>query len=170
MCLASLRLAEVLAEEDHPVKALRQELRLHRLVEEIALDPFSEVDVADYLKTRSPEQAASESLVRTLHARTDGLPLFLVNVVDEWLALGPAGAGADTMASSDRPVPESLAGVIERQIGRLEPESRTLLRRGRGMRRGVLRQHPGRCVRGRRRMRSRNAATIWRDATRGWVR
>ena len=72
MCLASLRLAEALAEEDHPVKALRQELRLHRLVEEIVLDPFSEVEVADYLKTRSPEQAASDFLVRSLHARTEG--------------------------------------------------------------------------------------------------
>ena len=48
MWLASFRLAEVVA-LDHPLNPLRRELRLHRLCEEIVLDPFSETEVADYV-------------------------------------------------------------------------------------------------------------------------
>jgi len=39
MWLASFRLAEVVALE-HPVNPLRHELRLHRLCQEVVLDPF----------------------------------------------------------------------------------------------------------------------------------
>ena len=74
MWLASFRLAEVVA-LDHPLNPLRHELRLHDLCEEIALDPFSESEVGDYLMERSPAIAADESFVRALHERTDGLPL-----------------------------------------------------------------------------------------------
>lgn len=128
MWLASLRLAEVIAEE-HPLKALRHELKLHRLCEEVLLDPFSEREVADFIGRRCPGRSPSEALVRALHGRTDGLPLFLVNVVDELEAQGPACAEAATAAvpRAQEPVPESLAGVIEKQIARLSGEDCALL-------------------------------------------
>jgi predicted ATPase len=53
MWLATFRVAEVVA-TDHPLNALRRELRLHRLCEEILLDPFSEAEVADYIARLSP--------------------------------------------------------------------------------------------------------------------
>ena len=73
MWLASFRLAEVVA-LDHPLKALREELRLHGLCEEIVLDPFSEMEVSDYVAERAPSMAADEAFVRALHERTDGVP------------------------------------------------------------------------------------------------
>jgi DNA-binding winged helix-turn-helix (wHTH) protein/tetratricopeptide (TPR) repeat protein len=129
--LGSLRLAEVIAEE-HPLKALRHELKLHRLCEEILLDPFSEHEVEEFLAQRQPGCVPSEDLVRALHGRTDGLPLFLVNVVDELQAQGPtwseaAGARATAVPSVQAPVPESLAGVIDKQIARLPAEDCALL-------------------------------------------
>lgn len=127
MWLASFRLAEVIA-EDHPLKALRHELRLHRLCQEIVLDPFSEREVADYLGRRLPGAEVPEALVRRLHAHTDGLPLFVVNVIDDLVA--PDAAGADSLAAVPAealPVPENLAGVIERRIERLPAEQRQLL-------------------------------------------
>jgi len=45
MWLATFRLAEVVA-HDHPLKAVRNELRLHRLSDEVVLDPFSVEEVA----------------------------------------------------------------------------------------------------------------------------
>ena len=87
MWLASFRLAEVIA-EDHPLKALRHELRLHRLASEITLDPFSEREVADYVARRLDAPAVPEALARALHARTDGLPLFVASVLDDWAAQG----------------------------------------------------------------------------------
>lgn len=124
MWLASFRLAEVVA-EDHPLKALRHELRLHRLADELLLDPFSEAEVADYIAQRLPQQALPETLARKLHSRTDGLPLFLASVVDELLQQGDVPDTALSEAGAQ--VPESLAGVIEKQIDRLSAEQRQLL-------------------------------------------
>jgi len=128
MWLASFRIAEVVV-EDHPLKALRHELRLHRLCEEIMLEPFSELELGQYLTARLPNAAFPESVVRALHSRTDGLPLFVVNVLDDadlGQALESSEAGAEELAARWK-VPESLAGIIEGQIARLSPEHRLVL-------------------------------------------
>ena len=85
MCLASFRITEVVAAE-HPLKSLRHELRLHGLSQEIVLDPFSEADVGEFVKQRAPSLADNETFVRSLHERTDGVPLFLAAVLDEVMA------------------------------------------------------------------------------------
>jgi predicted ATPase len=130
MWVGSFRLAEVMA-EDHPLKGLRHELRLHRLCDEIVLDPFSEQEVADYVDSRFPGVMFSEAFVRKVHAHTDGLPLFVVNVIDDLesqgaIAASQARAAPDAAASSWQ-VPESLAGVMEKQIEGLGPQVRSLL-------------------------------------------
>ena len=129
MWLASFRLAEVVAEE-HPLKAVRHELRLHRLCDEIVLDPFSEFEVGEYLQSRHPDRSVPESLVRALHARTDGLPLFVSSVADE-LADGAAAMDVEgdhaAAVLESMQVPESLAGVIEKQIATLPESERSLL-------------------------------------------
>lgn len=129
MWLASFRLAEVVAAEG-PLQALRHELRLHQLCEEIILEPLSERDTADYLRRRLGERDSGEELVRALHARTDGLPLFLVNVVDD-LVTGagvpaqPQGIPASVTAAWN--APQSLMGIIERQMARLPVEHQDVL-------------------------------------------
>ncbi|WP_077003049.1 AAA family ATPase [Variovorax sp. KK3] len=123
MWLASFRLAEVIA-EDHPLKGLRHELRLHRLCHEIVLDPFSEHEVADYIERRLPGATLPEALVKQLHAHTDGLPLFVVNVIDDLVSQDALGA---MPAAAALPVPEDLAGVIEKRIERLPADQCRLL-------------------------------------------
>jgi DNA-binding winged helix-turn-helix (wHTH) protein len=122
--LGTFRLTEVVA-TDHPLKALRHELRLHKLCEEILLDPFSEQELAAYIGQRLPALPVSDSFVRSLHSHTDGLPLFVVNVVDDLLSQDKGGEellAAVADASAPLQVPENLAGVIEKQIARLTPE------------------------------------------------
>ena len=72
-------------------RPLRHELRLHRLCDEIVLDAFSEREVGEYLAAHIPELAADETFVRALHDRTDGLPLFVADVVND-LAQGEHGS------------------------------------------------------------------------------
>lgn len=122
MLLASFRPAELIAQE-HPLKRVRHELRLHRLCTEIALSPFSEAEVAEYVRMRLPLEGPAESLVRRLHAHTDGLPLFVASVVEDLLARGATGDAVEANWS----VPHSLAGVIEQQIERLPVELRGIL-------------------------------------------
>jgi hypothetical protein len=116
--LASFRLTELIA-ADHPLRAVRNELRLHRLCEEIVLDAFSEEEVAQYVAAHLPARAADEAFVRALHQRTDGLPLFVADVVHE--VAGP-GVRPGAMA-----IPTSLTGVVERYVRQLAPADRTLL-------------------------------------------
>jgi tetratricopeptide (TPR) repeat protein len=129
MWLASFRLVEIIA-ADHPLKALRHELRLHGLCEEIVLDPFSEKEVAEYIAERIPAFAVDEAFVRALHARTDGLPLFVVDVINDLIAHGELGAGGESSAwlrLASMAIPENLAGIIDQYIRRLTPEQRALL-------------------------------------------
>jgi len=116
--LASFRLTEIVA-ADHPLRAVRNELRLHGLADEIVLDAFSEKEVAQYVAEHLPVRAGDETFVRALHGRTDGLPLFVADVVKEVLASG-ARPGSMT-------IPTSLTGVIERYVRQLAPAERALL-------------------------------------------
>jgi DNA-binding winged helix-turn-helix (wHTH) protein/tetratricopeptide (TPR) repeat protein len=126
--LASFRLAEVVA-LDHPLNPMRHELRLHGLCEEIVLDPFSEREVADYVAARSPVLASDEAFVRTLHERTDGVPLFLASVMRE-VTTGVAPGGDDAAVEARLAkvaVPENLAAIIDHYIAKLGNEQRGLL-------------------------------------------
>jgi DNA-binding winged helix-turn-helix (wHTH) protein/tetratricopeptide (TPR) repeat protein len=116
--LGSFRLTEIIA-ADHALRTVRNELRLHGLVDEIVLDAFSEEEVAEYVAKRLPAHATDEDFVRALHRRTDGLPLFVADVVHDVRA---GGVGPDDMA-----VPTGLTGVVERYIEQLAPTQRSLL-------------------------------------------
>ena len=123
MWLGTYRLMQVIA-ESHPLKELRQELRLHRLCEEVVLDPFSEVEVAQYLQSRLPDSGIQEAFIHKVHDHTGGLPLFIANVIDDLALQGGISQSTAPIAWS---VPESLAGAIEKQIARLSPQMQRLL-------------------------------------------
>ena len=129
MWLSTFRTAEVVA-LDHPLNPVRQELRLHGLCEEIALDPFTEAEVADYVAERSPALAGDEAFVRALHERTDGVPLFVASVLAEVIARAAARDDLDAGAAAQfagLAVPENLTGIIDHYIASLGAEERALL-------------------------------------------
>lgn len=130
MWVATFRLTQVIA-EDHPLRELRQELRLHKLCHELRLEPFSETEVGQYLESRVPGTRLSEALIKRIHRHTEGLPLFLANVMDSLLAQAASAAtDPDRWLAGNveaLPVPDSLAGVIDKQIGRLPADVRAVL-------------------------------------------
>ena len=118
MWLASFRLTEVVASA-HPLNTLRRELHLHGLCEELVLDSFSQADVAAYLAARAPSMAHDETFVRTLHERTEGVPLFVSAVTNEVSKRGAEGgdiAAAALLASS--PLPDSLFAIIDHYLAK----------------------------------------------------
>lgn len=127
MWLASFRLTEVVA-LDHPVNPLRHELHLHGLCEEIILDPFSESEVADYVEAQAPA-LTDEAFVRSLHARTDGVPLFVASLLVHVMGRTPQRPeDAAVHAQLARiAVPDNLASIIDHYIARLDDEQRRLL-------------------------------------------
>jgi DNA-binding winged helix-turn-helix (wHTH) protein/tetratricopeptide (TPR) repeat protein len=126
MWLASFRLAEVVA-SDQPLNTLRRELNLHGLCEELVLDSFSQADVAAYLAARAPSIEHDESFVRTLHERTEGVPLFVSSVTNEVARRADQGdmPAAALLASS--PLPDSLFAIIDHYLAKLSDERRQLL-------------------------------------------
>jgi DNA-binding winged helix-turn-helix (wHTH) protein len=133
MLAASYRPTD-LALASHPLQALRQELRVHKLCDELVLEPFSESEVGAYLTRRlgtppSPQQAA---LARALHGHTEGLPLFLANVLDDIegdtsISFADQAWGDPAHALAALHLPETVVRAIERQIDRLPGELKDLL-------------------------------------------
>lgn len=124
LLLGSLRPAEVIV-SDHPLKALRHELRQQRLCDEIDLELFSETDAAAYLLQRLPARAWPDTLVRELHRHTGGLPLFMAAVLDE--LQGQMHAQADAGVLPLQQVPRSILGLIEQQHARVAEPTRQWL-------------------------------------------
>jgi DNA-binding winged helix-turn-helix (wHTH) protein/tetratricopeptide (TPR) repeat protein len=125
MWLSSFRLAEVIA-LDHPLNPLRHELRLHRLCQEVVLDPFSETEVADCIAQRSALLARDDAFVRALHERTDGVPLFVSSVIAEVIERTADDAPVEVRLAA-MAVPENLATIIDHHIARLDSGARDLL-------------------------------------------
>ena len=127
--LASFRLTEIIA-GDHPLRAVRQELRLHGLCEEIVLDTFSEKEVAEYLAKHVAALATDEEFVRALHGLTDGLPLFVADVVKDLTDHGEGAVGSGSSAlrrMRSMALPETVTGIIEHYIRQLASDERALL-------------------------------------------
>ena len=132
LVIGTYRPVEVLARE-HPLHLVKQELQLHGQCEELLLGLLTEAAVEEYLAVRFPGGAppyrAPPRLARVIHQRTEGNPLFMVNVVDYLLAQGALvqqdgqwvllGEGEATEAG----VPQSLQQMIEKQLDRLSLEN-----------------------------------------------
>ena len=131
--IGTYRPVDVIVRE-HPLQSIKQELLVHGLCEELALEFLPQEAVAEYLSERFPAQRLPEALVQTIHQRTDGNPLFLVNVVD-YLAGQEIFAEGGEKARPDSEtvvvgIPESLRQMLEQQITRLSEEEQRLLEVG----------------------------------------
>ena len=108
----------------HPLDSLIQELRARGLCEELPLPFLNEAGVEEYLSSRFKGGKISPGLARVLHHRTEGNPLFLINVVDHWMQLGLLERPAEELGLD---VPDTLRGLIDRQLAMLSPEEQAIL-------------------------------------------
>lgn len=136
LLIGTYRPAEVLA-RDHPLGAVKQELQLHRRCRELAVSPLDEGAVAEYLRWRCPfEQGQADAfgrLGRVILGRTEGNPLFMVNVVDDLVVgrvlveRGDRWEVAGSPEAAPVAVPADIRQMIERQLARLSPVERSIL-------------------------------------------
>ncbi len=136
LIIGTYRPVEVLTRE-HPLKGVKQELQLHGRCEELALDFLRETAVAEYLAQRFAVgvtgRASLQRMAHVIHQRTDGNPLFMVNVTDELVSRGRIVTKEGQWALPERvedlalEVPENLRQLIEQQIERVGTEERKVL-------------------------------------------
>jgi tetratricopeptide (TPR) repeat protein len=118
----------------HP---LRQALRAlpRRVHSELEPSPFGAREVRRYLEEALGATVPAD-LVRFVHARTEGNPLFVVNMLDHLLQSGavqrgPGGAiMARSVSSIEESVPQGLMAVLQDRIDRLDDGDRRLLQAG----------------------------------------
>jgi predicted ATPase len=114
---------------------MRQELELHHYCEELRLRLLSQENIVEYLGMRFAGDGSNQyaTLAPVIHARTDGNPLFVINVVD--YLLGKAGLAMrspevrelETMMTEKFDPPRSIREMIERNLERLNPEEQIVL-------------------------------------------
>ena len=151
LVLGTYRPVEVIVRE-HPLKHLKHELKMHGQCQELPLTLLGEAAVREYLNLRftspvgshsssAPDNAEAlaqeglQELAHTIYQRTEGNPLFMVNLVD-YLAektiqktLGSSATVQPTGANgTDRiDTPPSTVEMIERNLERLNPDEQALL-------------------------------------------
>jgi DNA-binding winged helix-turn-helix (wHTH) protein/predicted ATPase len=118
---------------DHPLKGVKRELQAHGLCHELALEYLTENAVSDYLESRFPRHQMSSRLRGTIYRRTEGNPLFMVNLVkyltDQNIIVEEQGAWKlqGDLSEVENSIPANLRQLIEKQIERLTPDERTVL-------------------------------------------
>lgn len=135
MIIASYRPAEING-SNHPLKHTKQKLQLHSLCQEIALNYLDQQAIKDYLAQRFPHQFSpsnpqqTASIATKIHQRTEGNPLFIVNVVDSLIEKPTDSADAaylNPQNLSSTTVPNNLQQLINLQFDALDPEKQKIL-------------------------------------------
>ena len=117
---------------ENPLLAVKQDLLVHRLSREIALEPLAQAEIAAYLAMDSVSNLP-DGLAELVYRRSEGNPLFMVAALDHlterklvsrdsgsWKLLVP-------LEKIDFEVPESLRQMVESQIDRLTAEEQRAL-------------------------------------------
>ena len=132
MLIGTYRPVELIV-SGHPLKAVKQELLAKQQCEELPLEYLRGDSVAKYLSLRFPINRFPKELAGLIHERTEGNPLFMVNVVDylvdekiiaEYEGHWQLQVELDEVELG---VPENIRYLIEKNIERLsEKEQRVL--------------------------------------------
>ena len=132
LVLATYRPADMTLAQ-HPFLAIRDELRSHGTLEEIPLGFLDRCDVERYLSLMFPQNRFPPSLPELIHAKTEGSPLFMADVVrylrDSGSIVEHDGGWILARSESEafRELPASVRSMIARKIERLEEIDRKLL-------------------------------------------
>jgi DNA-binding winged helix-turn-helix (wHTH) protein/tetratricopeptide (TPR) repeat protein len=132
MVIGTYRPVDVIVSE-HPVKVVKQDLLVHGLCGEIALEPLGEAEVAEYLAAEPSEGSLPNGLASLLFQRSEGNPLFMVTALDDMTERGLISRNKGSwqlgiaLNEIQFEVPKSLQQIVEGQIERLSPEETRVL-------------------------------------------
>jgi predicted ATPase len=117
----------------HPFVPVKQDLQARGVCHEIALELLSRQDIERYLALEFPEHRFPEELAAVIHTKTEGSPLFMVDLLrhlrDRQVLAQEQGRWvlAQSLPDLQRELPESVRSMIERKIAQLGEEDRRLL-------------------------------------------
>lgn len=113
-----------------PVQKIAAELALHNFCVHLPLKLLSHGAVEEYLAARFNQTAISNPVISTVYKRSEGNPLFMVNITDYLVSHHAVVHENDMLklaGSDEEPVPRSIRDLITRQFEALPAEDRELL-------------------------------------------
>jgi len=132
LVIATYRPSDMLLAK-HPFLQIRPDLQARGVCREIELEFLSDLEIEKYLALEFPDHRFPAELPRLIHAKTEGNPLFMADLVrylrdrrvidleqGRWVL-------AQSLPSIERDLPESVRAMIERKIAQLSDEDRRLL-------------------------------------------
>ena len=132
LLIGTYRPVEVIVTE-HPLRGVKQELQVHKLCHELPLEYLTQVAVDEFLLLKFPAHQFPAALAAMIHQRTEGNPLFMINVV-EYLVDENIVANQDgswklqvDLDEVELGVPKNIQNMIEKHIERLTPEEQRVL-------------------------------------------
>jgi predicted ATPase len=134
MIIGTYRPAEVSAK--HPLNALKQELQAHQQCEELPVTLLDEKSVAERLKGQFRRNRFPDDLPRSIHERTDGNPMFVVNLIEFLVANGLIARDGEEwvltkpLETVELGIPHNVRQIIEKQIESLSDEEQRILETG----------------------------------------
>lgn len=132
LLVATLRQGEM--EADNPrLRRCALDLRASGAARELALDPLAPNEVAEYLDARFPGHAFPAELAAAVHARTEGLALFVRSLVDVLVERGDVSRAGSVFALTrsletiDLQPTAGLRDLVQRQLDGLGAGEREIL-------------------------------------------
>ncbi len=135
LIIATYRPAEAMA-DGHPLRAVKQELHTRQQCQEVPLAFLSEAAVEKYLMQRFRGHCFPSETAAWIQERTDGNPLFMINILDHLVARGLIVQRDKnwildvTLENASVTVPPTIQQIIEQQIERCTPQELRLLQAG----------------------------------------
>lgn len=122
----------------HPFLQIKPDLQARGYCRELSLEFLTEAEIADYLTLEFPRHAFPPDFAKLIHAKTEGSPLFMADLVRylrDRSVIAAEGSTQDacvprlvqTLPDIERELPESVRGMIERKIAQLSEDDRKLL-------------------------------------------
>lgn len=119
-----------------PLKDLKQDLQVHNLCTEIALERLEEHAVAEYLESEFPIATLPSDMSKMIHRHSGGNPLFMVAIVQDLVRRGLISQ-EDTEPKTSTPlgtvdlgVPQSLRQMLQLQFEQLSASEQEILEAG----------------------------------------
>jgi len=124
---------EELLQQGHPFLRIKQDLQARGRCRELTLNFLTYSDVEAYLRLEFPDHQFPDTFASLIHDKTEGNPLFMVDVLrylrDRGVLTKQEGRWTSSQAVPDiaRSLPESVRSMIQRKIDGLEEDDRRLL-------------------------------------------
>lgn len=119
--------------DDHPWRAMKQELMAHDLCSEIPLQRLRLDDVFKFMHTAAYDSEERLCLPRLLHRQSDGNPLFMLALLNHMISRGLVKREGDnfllqvSLSEFEIDVPEGIRELIEIRIEKLSDEDQRTL-------------------------------------------